>query len=74
MCRYLLDLGESMENITWSAGLCICLIFQKTIQLTPYLKMMDSSRSLTKMIKSVKSIHVFKIYLLFDSALSGSPA
>ena len=36
--------------------------------------MMDSSRSLTKMIKSVKSIHVFKIYLLFDSALSGSPA
>lgn len=30
---------------------------------------MDSSRLLAKTIKSVKSIHVFKICLLFDSAL-----
>ena len=39
-----------------------------------YSKIMDSSGYFAKTIKSVKSIHVFKIYLVFDSPPSGPTA
>ena len=52
-----------------STHICVCLILRKTIQLVPYLEIVDILALRAKMVNFVESIHDFEIRLLLDSAI-----